>query len=71
MSVLFGVGAALTIDEFALWLFLRDVYWEAQGRTSVDAVIITIVILTIAFIISEIHDHRHVKRIFGRKVERR
>ena len=28
MAVLFGIGAALTIDEFALWLYLRDVYWE-------------------------------------------
>ncbi len=34
----FGVGAALTLDEFALWLNLKDVYWEQQGRVSVDAV---------------------------------
>ncbi len=36
----FGVGAALTLDEFALWLNLQDVYWERQGRQSVDAVLI-------------------------------
>jgi hypothetical protein len=36
----FGVGAALTLDEFALWLNLQDVYWERQGRLSVDAVLI-------------------------------
>ena len=30
MAVLFGIGAALTIDEFALWLYLKDVYWEKQ-----------------------------------------
>jgi len=36
----FGVGAALTLDEFALWLNMRDVYWERQGRESIDAVII-------------------------------
>jgi hypothetical protein len=36
----FGVGAALTLDEFALWLDLKDVYWERQGRLSVDAVLI-------------------------------
>ena len=36
----FGVGAALTLDEFALWLNLRDVYWETTGRESVDALLI-------------------------------
>ncbi len=40
MSVLYGVGAALTLDEFALWLNLEDVYWERQGRESIDAVIL-------------------------------
>jgi len=39
-AVLFGVGAALTLDEFALWLNLQDVYWERQGRISVDVVLI-------------------------------
>jgi hypothetical protein len=40
MSILYGVGAALTLDEFALWLNLRDVYWSPQGRSSIDAVIL-------------------------------
>ena len=40
LAVLFGVGAALTLDEFALWLNLEDVYWAKQGRSSVDAVIV-------------------------------
>lgn len=35
-SMLWGVGAALTLDEFALWLNLEDVYWEREGRASVD-----------------------------------
>ena len=35
---LFGIGAALILDEFALILHLRDVYWAERGRTSVDAV---------------------------------
>jgi hypothetical protein len=39
----FGIGAGLTIDEFALWLYLRDVYWSRQGRLSVDAAIIATV----------------------------
>ena len=37
---LFGVGAALTLDEFALWLNLKDVYWAKQGRDSIDAVVV-------------------------------
>ena len=36
-AIAFGVGAALTLDEFALWLTLQDVYWAKQGRESVDA----------------------------------
>jgi hypothetical protein len=39
LAVLFGIGAALTLDEFALWLNLRDVYWSKEGRRSIDAVI--------------------------------
>jgi hypothetical protein len=35
-AILYGLGAALTLDEFALWLHLRDVYWEREGRVSVD-----------------------------------
>lgn len=38
LAVLYGVGAALTLDEFALWLNLRDVYWEREGRVSLDAI---------------------------------
>jgi hypothetical protein len=40
MSVLYGVGAALTLDEFALWLNLKDVYFVREGRSSIDAVIL-------------------------------
>ena len=41
MSVGFGVGAALTLDEFALWLDLEpDAYWSRDGRLSIDAVIL-------------------------------
>jgi hypothetical protein len=40
MSILYGAGAALTLDEFALWLNLRDVYWAREGRASIDAVIL-------------------------------
>jgi hypothetical protein len=36
----YGAGAALTLDEFALWLNLQDDYWTKQGRESIDAVVI-------------------------------
>lgn len=36
----YGAGVALTFDEFALWLRLEDDYWSAEGRASVDAVIV-------------------------------
>src|SRR3981081_2210064 len=39
-AVAYGVGAALTLDEFALWLTIQDVYWTGPGRWSIDAVVI-------------------------------
>lgn len=44
IAVLFGIGASLTLDEFALWLDLRDVYWSHEGRRSIDAVIVAAVL---------------------------
>jgi hypothetical protein len=46
-ALAFGVGAALTLDEFALWLNLSDVYWAQQGRESIDAVVIFAALLTV------------------------
>jgi len=40
IAVFFGIGMGLALDEFALWLDLKDVYWSQQGRKSIDAVII-------------------------------
>jgi len=40
VAVGFGIGTGLTLDEFALWLNLKDVYWSEQGRRSIDAVMI-------------------------------
>ena len=40
-AVVFGIGAGLTLDEFALWLHLEDVYWSDEGRSSVDAVLLS------------------------------
>ncbi len=40
MSICYGIAAALTLDEFALWLNLRDVYWSEEGRASVRVVLL-------------------------------
>ncbi|MGW7455315.1 hypothetical protein [Streptomyces sp. NPDC054787] len=40
-AVLFGLGAGLVLDEFALILHLDDVYWSEQGRKSVEVVVLT------------------------------
>jgi hypothetical protein len=40
LAVAFGIGAGLTLDEFALWIHLRDVYWAEEGRASFDAVVV-------------------------------
>jgi hypothetical protein len=39
-AAVFGVGAALVLDEFALILHLDDVYWSDAGRLSVDAIFV-------------------------------
>jgi hypothetical protein len=41
-SVAFGIGVGLTLDEYALWLHLDDVYWTEEGRSSVDAVVVAV-----------------------------
>ncbi len=43
LAIAFGVGAALTLDEFALWLYFRDVYWSEEGRSSIDATLMGLV----------------------------
>ncbi len=43
-AVAFGVGCGLTLDEFALWLHLEDVYWSEEGRRSIDATIVAAII---------------------------
>lgn len=40
LGALFGAGAALTLDEFALWFHLDDVYWSKDGQKSIDAILI-------------------------------
>jgi hypothetical protein len=44
-ALLFGIGVGLTIDEFALWVHLEDVYWEKEGRSSIDATVIAAAVM--------------------------
>ena len=44
LAAVFGIGAGLTLDEFALWIHLRDVYWAEEGRSSFDAVVMAALI---------------------------
>jgi hypothetical protein len=41
-AIIFGIGAGFTLDEFALWVHLEDVYWTEEGRSSVDAVVVAV-----------------------------
>jgi len=49
-SLVYGSGAALTLDEFALWLNLEDDYWTVQGRESIDAVVLFGALLSMSVI---------------------
>jgi len=46
----FGIGAGLTIDEFALWVYLDDVYWAKEGRSSIDATVIAAGLMLLALL---------------------
>ncbi|HVD41363.1 MAG TPA: hypothetical protein VNC16_10235 [Solirubrobacterales bacterium] len=46
----FGIGAGLTIDEFALWVYLDDVYWAKEGRSSIDATVIAAALMLLALL---------------------
>lgn len=43
-AFIFGIGAALVLDEFALILHLDDVYWQEKGRASIDAVFVAVAV---------------------------
>jgi hypothetical protein len=49
-AVAFGIGAGLTLDEFALWLYLKDVYWANEGRDSIDAVVFATILASLVAI---------------------
>jgi hypothetical protein len=52
-AIVFGVGAAFILDEFALLFYLRDVYWSAEGRDSIDATILGMMVAFLTLVVSE------------------
>ncbi len=68
LAVGFGVGAAFVLDEFALTVHLRDVYWTPEGRHSIEVSIIwTLLGLLLLTGVSPfgIHDQTEIPRIVG------
>ncbi len=52
VAIFFGVGAALTLDEFAMIFHLKDVYWTEAGRTSVDAMLMGVALAGLLLVVS-------------------
>ena len=50
LAIVFGAGAALTLDEFAMLLHLDDVYWTEEGRLSIDACLAALAFLALALL---------------------
>ncbi|MEP6851246.1 MAG: hypothetical protein ABJA87_01050 [bacterium] len=66
VAVFFGIGAALTLDEFAVWLHLKDVHRARQGRRSIDAVIVATAIAGLLLLHFDVW--HEVSRDIGRAV---
>jgi len=72
LSAVFGLGASLVLDEFALIYYLRDVYWEEQGRTSVDAVFVALAVTGLLLLgfhplwLLDVGGIRHDRSVLGR-----
>jgi hypothetical protein len=56
LAIAFGIGVGLTIDEFALWLYLEDVYWAREGRSSVDVAIVCALLGLLAIVVGNPFD---------------
>jgi hypothetical protein len=68
LAVIFGAGGAFILDEFALTFHLRDVYWTEEGRRSIDASIMWLLLgalLLVGISPFGIHDHTVVPRAIG------
>ncbi|MFE9257149.1 hypothetical protein [Streptomyces sp. NPDC006879] len=69
-AVIFGLGAGLVLDEFALILHLDDVYWSEQGRKSVEVVVLTAALVALVlggflpFGVNEISPEERENRVY-------
>ncbi|WP_030206374.1 hypothetical protein [Streptomyces sp. NRRL S-87] len=67
-AMLFGLGAGLVLDEFALILHLDDVYWSEQGRKSVEIVVLTAALVALVlggflpFGVNDLTQHERANR---------
>jgi hypothetical protein len=52
LAIFFGIGAALILDEFALIFHLKDVYWTTEGRSSVDAIVLGVLLAGLMLVTS-------------------
>ena len=70
LAVLFGVALALTLDEFALWLRLADVYWSPEGVESLKAAAVATALLA-AYGFGQPFWHGVAKDLIKRRAARR
>ena len=66
IAMIFGIALALTLDEFALWLRLADVYWSPEGIESIKATIVAAALLAL-YAYGQSFWHAAVKEMFRRK----
>jgi lysyl-tRNA synthetase, class II len=68
IAVIFGIGGAFILDEFALTFHLRDVYWTEEGRRSIEASVIWLLLgalLLVGVSPFGIHDKTVIPRTIG------
>jgi len=68
LAFIFGAGAAFILDEFALSVHLRDVYWTAEGRGSIEVSLMWVLLgamLLVGLSPFGIHDSSEGPRIVG------
>ena len=68
LAVSFGIGGAFILDEFALTFHLRDVYWTEEGRRSIEASVIWLLLgalLLVGVSPFGIHDQTVIPRTIG------
>jgi predicted MFS family arabinose efflux permease len=68
LAFVFGAGAAFILDEFALSVHLRDVYWSSEGRRSIEVSLMWVLLgalLLVGISPFGIHDSSEVPRAVG------